>query len=43
MNNEKLVLIIRKFRMDLIISYVLELNKKINLILEILINVLEFY
>lgn len=39
MNNEILVLIIRKFRMDLIISYVLELNKKINLILEILINV----
>lgn len=39
MNNEILVLIIRKFRMDLIISYALELNKKINLILEILINV----
>lgn len=43
MNNEKLALIIRKPRMDLTISYVLELNKKTNLILEILTNVLEFY
>lgn len=29
--------------MDLTISYVLELNKKTNLILEILTNVQEFY
>lgn len=43
MNNEKLALIIGKPRMDLTISYVLELNKKTNLILEILTNVLEFY
>lgn len=43
MNNEKLALIIRKPRMDLTISYVLELNKKTNLILEILTNVQEFY
>lgn len=43
MNNEKLALIIRKPRMDLTISYVLELNKKTNLILEILTNVREFY
>lgn len=39
MNNEKLALIIRKPRMDLTISYALELNKKTNLILEILTNV----
>lgn len=31
MNNEKLALIIRKPRMDLTISYVLELNKKTKL------------
>lgn len=43
MNNEKLALIIRKPRMDLTISYVLELSKKTNLILEILTNVQEFY
>lgn len=43
MNNEILALIIRKPRMDLTISYVLELNKKTNLILEILTNVQEFY
>lgn len=43
MNNEKLALIIRKPRMDLTIRYVLELNKKTNLILEILTNVQEFY
>lgn len=43
MNNEKLALIIRKPRMDLTISYALELNKKTNLILEILTNVQEFY
>lgn len=43
MNNEKLALIIRKPRMDLTISCVLELNKKTNLILEILTNVQEFY
>lgn len=43
MNNEKLALIIGKPRMDLTISYVLELNKKTNLILEILTNVQEFY
>lgn len=43
MNNEKLALIIRKPRMDLTVSYVLELNKKTNLILEILTNVQEFY
>lgn len=43
MNNEKLALIIRKPRMDLTITYVRELNKKTNLILEILTNVQEFY
>lgn len=43
MNNEILALIIRKPRMDLTISYALELNKKTNLILEILTNVQEFY
>lgn len=43
MNNEKLALIIRKPRMDLTKSYVLELNKKTNLILEILTSVQEFY